>query len=787
MDMDITENVAAQRESYMSVDITENRTTRKTMQMDLTDNKTTHKPLSMTTNSRQSMSLSYILPESTSVMESTPIEHEEPNRSPSAIEETNAFEPLYDLMLNSHCEIPQPEKSFKSPMDIISTTSATMKKAFAPVRLAISPDESLPMLSHAVTANAKVVNRSDAVDFKMSPQSELQNDISMDITLDHTPIINIPTRKPNRLTINQPTEICPDLSLAVVHAPVQGPVIRSQTRVSEQNPKSMEKNRDETIYDELSIEQSSDIGMEMTLNQKKIFVNRTENPHKINSKPESIVIDKSVVIPDEDKENVIIIQHKNSLLVEQQLATKNDYKSEPLIVDKLSGIPVEDKENIIFVEAENSLLIEQRFKLRNGNKRLTSHTPIAVDISMADAPVESFPQPINHRQSTSSSLMDISDDTSDFTVGKHITESKYDNKTQDINVTTSKEADQNTIDKRKRRTCLKNEPIDESVEILENTEKEGKQRQQSTDKMDLSNHKILGNSLPNRQRETIYFNDNLLEATNVSVPADSCSNSPADLRHSHVRDSNNQTLSGTASEHFNQMVQLTFISDEFENDILMDTKINLVESSVDSVAFEEVPLKLNHNQDHEISNLKVSSPLFNHRKSYNLPAANENSCSENFKRISIQEIPSMHLSQEFATCKNETTANIHSQAVASVSNNINNVQSRPTMKTDLSHRRSTIALQNSTLSETSYLHDVTTDVSLRQIKLDFAKYDMLKGLATPADVVNAYKRRYELQNQQMMERNNISTIDSTMSHPDSQNVEAPDFIFLYRNKIEMEE
>lgn len=777
--MDLTENLAAHRPA--GTDITATRPLPETLRMQLTNISTVKKPLCTTTDTRLSMSLSYVLPESTSVMESTPIKNGEHSEPPSAIQnETNAFEPLYELMLNSICEISQSEPAIPATS---KPEGRSIKQEYdvSAANMSLGPTMSVPM-------RARVRNQFSnfELDSAEGLTHEAQNNTSMDITMNQVPVTNISRKKESRLTINQPCEISPDVSLLVHHPSEPKPKLSTQSKPNDQKSKSMNKDQNETIYDQLSIEQSSDFAMDMTLNNRKSTVPMEMTPSyrrscvamemtlinqkssssrigtslKCDNTADSMIIDKPLAIPEEDKENIIIIPNKDMMLAEHPFASKSNHKPRP--PDVIDQTSTSDKENVIFVENDNSMLIEQQFQAESKIRRLTSHIPVPVDVSIVDRSVGNITIPTNELRKSSISTMDISHNVHKQSLDYVHTNGTSRSKQRDIVLTSSK--GQNMF-VNKRRTCVETIPIEESVIVLDDTQKNATQQDHSIDEMSMSNYEIP-NKLPmKRPKETIYFNENVMEVT--SAFAKSRSNSPADMINSA-----NQTLSGTACENFNQLIQMTLVSDELEKDILMDTKLDLVESSIDSVCPDEVPLKVNQQTLH----LRVPSPVCTDRKSFTLPVLHENSALENIRRISIQENVSINMPRTSDAPRDGITEEVdaHNPGLKST-------------KENASHRRSSFTFQNSTLGEMSYLHNVTRDVSMRQIKLDLSKYDRLRGIATPIDVFDSFKRRYELQNQQMLEISNVSTFNLTINNPDSQNVEAPDFNFLYRNKIEVEQ
>lgn len=90
--------------------------------------------------------------------------------------------------------------------------------------------------------------------------------------------------------------------------------------------------------------------------------------------------------------------------------------------------------------------------------------------------------------------------------------------------------------------------------------------------------------------------------------------------------------------------------------------------------------------------------------------------------------------------------------------------------------------QNST--DVSYLKDITVDKQAKDIKLDFSGHDKFKGLATPNDVCNAFFRRCEIFKQRIHQMGEMAK-SQNIPDPQSQNVEAPSLKFLFFNKLAM--
>lgn len=88
-------------------------------------------------------------------------------------------------------------------------------------------------------------------------------------------------------------------------------------------------------------------------------------------------------------------------------------------------------------------------------------------------------------------------------------------------------------------------------------------------------------------------------------------------------------------------------------------------------------------------------------------------------------------------------------------------------------------------SNASYLHDVTVDKKLSEIKLDFSGYDKFKNLSTPKQVLDAFFHRNRMQ-MEYLKLSDHTVNDSFEIDEESQNVEAPSALFLYKNKLDTE-
>lgn len=119
-------------------------------------------------------------------------------------------------------------------------------------------------------------------------------------------------------------------------------------------------------------------------------------------------------------------------------------------------------------------------------------------------------------------------------------------------------------------------------------------------------------------------------------------------------------------------------------------------------------------------------------------------------------------------------------------------------RSSIMQRRSSVGT-NSAANESSYLLKEATDIPLSEIKLDFSGYEKLVGLATPEDVFKDFCNRMEQirrkaqkweEDRKKLENGEIDSLDPFSNNDEelvSQNVEAPSWTFLYKNKMKWEE
>lgn len=119
-------------------------------------------------------------------------------------------------------------------------------------------------------------------------------------------------------------------------------------------------------------------------------------------------------------------------------------------------------------------------------------------------------------------------------------------------------------------------------------------------------------------------------------------------------------------------------------------------------------------------------------------------------------------------------------------------------RSSIMQRRSSVGA-NSEANETSFLLKEVTDIPLSEIKLDFTGYEKMVGLATPEDVFKDFCNRMQQirlkaqkweDDRKKLENGEIEYLDPFNNNDEelvSQNVEAPSWTFLYRNKLKCEE
>lgn len=248
-------------------------------------------------------------------------------------------------------------------------------------------------------------------------------------------------------------------------------------------------------------------------------------------------------------------------------------------------------------------------------------------------------------------------------------------------------------------------------------------------------------------------------------------------------DSENQSNSCEVSK------QLTFIEDDDEDDQLYNTKLDLVASSDTSEINDFVDRR-------GVSITNISR--------FSLHSAVSDTSIK-----SIPQMPEMVDTKELNAFRKSsrlrhsnvfdgnTTEEINYSAhTDEISNKM--VSLAQINRSSIMQRRSSVGA-NSAANESSYLLKEVTDIPLSEIKLNFSGYEKLLGLATPEDVFKDFCNRMEQirrkaqkweGDRMKLENGEIDSLDPFSNNDEelvSQNVEAPSWTFLYKNKMKWEE
>lgn len=207
-------------------------------------------------------------------------------------------------------------------------------------------------------------------------------------------------------------------------------------------------------------------------------------------------------------------------------------------------------------------------------------------------------------------------------------------------------------------------------------------------------------------------------------------------------------------------VELTFIGDEYDDDenMLCNTKFDLHESESNSLnslpgSMESI-LKLDKGDVFKTKDLL--------RRSLNLIVANA-AIEYDKEKIATEQSDAVLMPPPQA-------------AVAPTATPLSNLLSN-----NCSRRSGSVG---SAGNETSYLMNATDDIPIGELKLDWSSYDKFKGLATPQDVIKNFAIRMDKIRRKGKESVNQLQNEEQLT---TQNVEAPSWVFLMRNKIEEEQ
>lgn len=263
---------------------------------------------------------------------------------------------------------------------------------------------------------------------------------------------------------------------------------------------------------------------------------------------------------------------------------------------------------------------------------------------------------------------------------------------------------------------------------------------------------------------------------------------------------NNFEGSANTSNACDESKQLTFIEDDEEDeDQICNTKLDLAISldsssgTIEDMVERKCESYANKTQD--ISRFSIADSVMQSigsaidvsKQSLDLPIPPTAAELEAFRRKD-------RLRRSNVYDGNETASTNHSKN-STVTNDDGPYQRLGSPNQSSIMQRRSINATNDDPNETSFLMK-RPDKPLSEIRLDYSGYEKLAGLATPLDVIEEFTRRMEKINRQKEEwaeqrrkfaAGEIDSFDIFNNNDvDSQNLEAPSWTFLYKNKIECE-
>lgn len=240
------------------------------------------------------------------------------------------------------------------------------------------------------------------------------------------------------------------------------------------------------------------------------------------------------------------------------------------------------------------------------------------------------------------------------------------------------------------------------------------------------------------------------------------------------------------SRPLDDFVQLTFIGDED----IEDENMELVETidSIDGNDDEDVE---------QINDVTESRRDNSHKMPTLLPRSDSSTIAFETRignsRMSLASPMRPSTDEQYAFKKSSllqntgTTMHIESMAAITpvLSKSINRCSQNRTVRVPETIMAIESNHDDTNITEnSSYLHNVTADKPVKDIKLDFGGYEKFRGLATPNDVCNAFVQRCEMFKQRMHQMRE-SARTKNIPDPQSQNLEAPSLKFLFFNKLAM--
>lgn len=239
-----------------------------------------------------------------------------------------------------------------------------------------------------------------------------------------------------------------------------------------------------------------------------------------------------------------------------------------------------------------------------------------------------------------------------------------------------------------------------------------------------------------------------------------------------------QHFSIDTSRPLDDFVQLTFIGD----DDIEDENMELVET-IDSVDGDDH--KVMAGSRREISPKMPTLLSRSSTSAFETRMGNSQMSLASPMRPSIDE---QHAFKKSSLLQN-TGTNMHIESIGAISPVASKSINRCNQNRTVREPETILAIEGNhddtnTNESSSYLHNVTADKQVKDIKVDFSCYEKFRGLATPNDVCNAFFQRCEIFKQRMHQMRE-SARSKHIPDPQSQNVEAPSLKFLFFNRLAM--
>lgn len=230
--------------------------------------------------------------------------------------------------------------------------------------------------------------------------------------------------------------------------------------------------------------------------------------------------------------------------------------------------------------------------------------------------------------------------------------------------------------------------------------------------------------------------------------------------------------------------QLTFIEDDDDEEQICNTKIDLASSLENSENDSMIASMIDMVKPHIASTSAMITST---------DQLDPSLCQElnAFKKSNRLRHSNVFETKETANANRSDTSKLNDESV-------NSVQSSKSILTDIGQsrimqRRSNNTTTNDEANETSFLKKPPPKKA-SEVKLDFSGYDEFDGLATPMDVFDDFLQRMEqidrqndiwAEQRRKFAAGEIDSFDDINDlDPDSQNVEAPSWTFLYKNQMQ---